>query len=198
MYKQPASNTTNFLESYNRHISTTNRAIILGDFNLNLLNSTRPVVEYKKMLQENNMKIINNISIKFCTRATSSSKTIIDHIATNLSDNTFKMVIFDSALSDHKQIYFEINRSQPNHVRREQYKSINDSKLLTTVRNLLSKKNIQNYEDLEVLITDSVLQNKTKRTKISNSPRKEWFHKSLTILIDERNQMWTKLKKSWR
>lgn len=100
IYKQPAANTEKFLENYNQHLARRKRVIVFGDLNLNLLTNEKPVKEYKEILRENNIKILNKITPEYCTRETISSKTIIDHVCTNLQNNTFQMSIIESSIAD--------------------------------------------------------------------------------------------------
>lgn len=76
------------------------RAIIFGDFNFDLLKKERSIKEYKRTQLEHGYTVLNKLTTNFCTRETSSSKTILDHVSTNLKERDFHMAIIESALSD--------------------------------------------------------------------------------------------------
>lgn len=65
------------------------------------------------MLLESGLTILNNIDPKYCTRETSSTKTILDHVFTNLRNNRFHFATVESSMSDHKQIYIELHKYEP-------------------------------------------------------------------------------------
>lgn len=109
IYKPPTADTGKFLKVYNEQLSKRQQILVFGDFNLDLLSHDNPVKEYKEVLQENNIRILNKINKIHCTRETTTTATILDHVCSSLIENTFKMTVIESNMSDHKQIYLEIN-----------------------------------------------------------------------------------------
>lgn len=196
IYKQPAANTDKFLENYNQHLSRRKRVIVFGDLNLNLLTNEKTVKEYKAILRENNIKVLNKITPEYCTRETSSSKTIIDHVCSNLQNNTFQMSIIESSIADHKQIYLELNRPRNEPIQRVQYESINYINLQNDIKNIFHTKLLEDYEELESQLLQTIAKNKTSKTKMLNPPCKEWINKDLITLINKRNQLWHSLNQT--
>lgn len=90
-----------FLEVYSTQLLQRRRAIVFGDFNLDLLKTQRNIKLYRDMLRESGYNIINNINKDYYTR--DASKTIIDHVCSNLRDKSFHMAILESSMSDHNK-----------------------------------------------------------------------------------------------
>lgn len=113
IYKPDKTNSDNFLDIYSQQLHKMKRAIVFGDYDYDLLNPDRGTRMYKNTLKESNFKILNKINLKHYTRATAKSKTLLDHVSSNLRENTFHFVLAESAMSDHRQIFLEIERYQP-------------------------------------------------------------------------------------
>lgn len=64
------------------------------------------------MLRENSFKIMNKINKKRYTRVTTSTNNIIENVDLNIKENDFHLAIIDTAMSDHKQIFFEVKHYQ--------------------------------------------------------------------------------------
>lgn len=122
-----------FLEVYESQLEHRSRAIVFGDFNIDLLTKDKKTKQYKQLLKESGHKIINKIDKKYCTRAGKSKKSILDHVSTNLKNDTFHMITVESSLSDHKQIYLEIKKCKPPAKTYFQYEAIDYTKLLESV-----------------------------------------------------------------
>lgn len=108
IYKPNTANMKNFLEVYSQQLQSKRRAVVFGDFNLDLLDPDKATRNYKETLKEYDFKILNKIDQQFCTRESETTKTILDHVCSNLKDNNFNFVMIESAMSDHKQIFLEI------------------------------------------------------------------------------------------
>lgn len=74
-----------FLENYSQQLLQNKRAIIIGDYNINLLSNDRNTIRYKKLICETGFEILNNQEPSYCTRETSATGSIIDHISTNIT-----------------------------------------------------------------------------------------------------------------
>lgn len=200
VYKQPAANVKKFLEIYTNHIMKRKRIIMFGDLNLNLLSKEKSIKEYKTVLKENGLRILNKIDKTHCTRMTKTTKTIIDHVCTTLKDNNFHMALVESAMSDHKQIYFEVNRITPERPKKVTYEAINYENLYKTIKeHTLSSSLLYAQNDFTVLekyLLDAIAKNKTIKTKILNRPRQDWINNKLITSINKRNILWHKLKHS--
>lgn len=65
IYKPNTTNTNTFLEVYSGQLHSKRRAIVFGDFNLDLLNPDRITRKYKETLKPCNYRILNKIDIKY-------------------------------------------------------------------------------------------------------------------------------------
>ena len=111
VYRPPSYSITDFFVDI-ENILTKHpaRHIIMGDFNINLLDNNNAVTNYKNLLQINNFKIINTILEEHATRVTDYTKTIIDHVLLDFGSSGLvgTLDVKPSLLSDHNLILFYI------------------------------------------------------------------------------------------
>lgn len=105
VYNPGHTDFNNFLEMYEQQLEQRRRAIVFGDLNIDLLTKDKKATQYKQVLKRVGHKIVNKIDQKNCTRAGTTKKSILDHVSTNLKNDTFHTITVDSSLSDHKQIF---------------------------------------------------------------------------------------------
>lgn len=194
IYKPNTTNLNGFLEQYSQQLHNKKRAVVFGDFNLDLLNLDSATKNYKNILKENNFKILNKIDQKHCTRETSTSKTILDHVCSNLKENDFGLTIIESAMSDHKQLFLEIKRQVIPQIQKVQYTAIDYTKLNNYMKNTEKQLEESLYERLEEHILYCVSKCKVSKLKVLNPPRQDWINKYIISDIDERNKLWHRLK----
>lgn len=120
IYRAPKTNNDDFLEKYSLQLLRRKRAIVIGDFNYDLLAPNKAVSNYKKMLLENGHTILNKIDPHFCTRDAPTRKSILDHVSSSLQNHQFHLSIIQSSMSDHNQIYLEIGKYMPQ-VKKKKY-----------------------------------------------------------------------------
>lgn len=103
-YRQPKyENFNDFINVLDDLLENTLNHIVIGDFNINLLDTTNiNTVYYHNLIKSNGFHILNKISSEMSTRNISS--TIIDHVFTDLVDKKFKINIQDCSLSDHNAL----------------------------------------------------------------------------------------------
>lgn len=165
------------------------RAVIFGDFNFDLLEPDSDTSKYRSILRKCDYRLLNKINPKCCTRETPSSKSIIDHVCTNLRVNNFQFDIINSVMSDHKQIYLQIENYQPTPTKKVQYTSINYKKLYEHLENTINMiESISDYDTLEQIILDCLNKCKISKTKILNPPRQDWINKEIMHDINNRNE----------
>lgn len=195
IYKPPVSNVKKILETYATHLAKRKRALVFGDINLDLL-SKKKTKEYKILLKENGYRILNKIDTEHSTRVTETTQTIPDHVCTTLQDNTFHFAIVESAMADHKQIYFELNRIKPERPKRVQYDEINYGNLYKTIEETTFTDLHNEYSVLEAFLLQAISENKMTRTKQLNPPKTDWINKNLLVSINKRNILWHNLKQT--
>ncbi|CAH2089374.1 unnamed protein product [Euphydryas editha] len=193
-YKPARTNANNFFQTFSSKLQEHNRAVIFGDFNFDLLKNESSVNDYKTILLENGFTILNKINKKFCTRETASSKTILDHVTTNLKNHDFHMAIIESALSDHKQIYFEIKQYEPNPTLRVRYEAVNYQGLYQDMLNMDYIND--DYIRLEEAILTAIKRNKLTKFKFLNAPKNDWINSEVINKINKRNLLWYQYKKN--
>ncbi|KOB73494.1 Puratrophin-1 [Operophtera brumata] len=166
------------------------RAVVLGDFNYNLLVPDNSVEDYKVTLQENGYRIMNKITPKYCTRETLTKKSLLDHISTNLKENQFSLAVIESSMSDHKQMFFEIDKYQPPLKRTIQYQSIDYGKLQMLTEEVMNNTKNSDFDVFEEKLCKTIEQCKLTKTKILNPPRQDWINAKILESIDRKNLLY--------
>lgn len=196
VYKPGYTNYKNFLEEYESQLNCRKRSILFGDFNMDLIKPNHATEHYKTMLESNGYIILNKVDEKYCTRETDLTKTTLDHICTNLRDNTFHLAITDTALSDHKIMSLEMKVNIPKLKTRTKYQAVDYHKLQKRVANIPPEGNNTNYNYLENYIKANISVCKTTKIKIMNLPQEDWINRDILKGIAKRNQLWRNLKKN--
>lgn len=90
VYRSHDTNVNEFLSRIDTITSKFVNSIMLGDFNLDLLNlNSRDIVNYNNTLLNNGFIPLNKISETYATRIGRTSKTVIDHFITDLVKFTY-------------------------------------------------------------------------------------------------------------
>ncbi|KOB70659.1 putative tick transposon [Operophtera brumata] len=195
VYNPGHTNYKRFLETYDSQLQLRKRAIVFGDFNIDLLKKKKEIKQYKAVLKEAGFGLLNKISKKYCTRHSTTRKSIIDHVSSNLKNNNFHMAIINSSLSDHKQIYVELKKFKPIPKIQTKYEAIDYTKLHATAK----EDKIDDLNDFTLLenkIKEYMQDSKTIKMKILNKPQKDWINKDILTGINQRNYIWTEHKKN--
>lgn len=111
IYRAHETGINSFIEKIDELTYKYRRSIIVGDININLLNTSNTVIKtYSNMLVSNGFLIYNKISENFATRFGSQTKTIIDHFITDIIENKYHIHILDTCLSDHQMMFTSIEQ----------------------------------------------------------------------------------------
>lgn len=196
IYKPNKTNMNSFLEIYSEQLQKFRRAIVFGDYNLDLLNPDLVTRNYKNTLKESNYKILNKISKKHCTRETTSTKTMLDHVSSNLSENNFHFVTMESSMSDHKQILLEIKKYQPPPIIKQKYNAVDYNKLYRCLDECPKEYQEPEYEKLANRLQSCLNKCKITKVKLLNPPRQDWIKKELLEQINTKNTLWKGCKAS--
>ena len=111
IYRPPSYDSQAFLNSLEAILNKyKSNHIIIGDMNVNLLNSGSLLTqEYKELLTLNRFEIVNSIDVANATRVTELSSTLIDHVLCNRAiRHRCNAQVEDNALSDHKKLTLNI------------------------------------------------------------------------------------------
>lgn len=184
-----------FLEAYGKQLQNKKRAIVFGDFNLDILRTSPSIRSYKEILNEVGFLVLNKINIEYSTRESATRKSIIDHICTNITNNKFHLAVIESTMSDHKQLYLEVEKKEKLNRKRVSYKAIDYKKLCETLKHKKPENLLNNYSELEQWIKTSMNESTTTKTKILNPPQEDWINKEIVDGINARNLTYQKFKK---
>lgn len=194
VYRKPSSPKSDFIELLNSELLQHKHLILIGDMNINILDSQD---SYKNVIMANGFEILNTISSLEPTRVDirTGSKSIIDHV---LADTKLKYIIQlnDHPISDHKLMTVTINNLKNNKVDHQVYHSkiTNFDKLNDCIISELQKlaKSDQTFDTLTEIITTE--QNKCTSLitrKHANKIEEGWFTKDIKNKIKERDKLYT-------
>ncbi|KOB67661.1 putative tick transposon [Operophtera brumata] len=148
------------------------------------------------MLRENGVSVLNNIDLTYCTRETSTTKTVLDHVCSNVKNNTFNMAIIESLISDHKQIYLEMEKYKPVINKKVKYQAVVYERLYQQLEERKPAQGGSEYEKLEKIIKEAISNSKITKTKILNPLKADWINKDIIQAINKRNQLGYELIRS--
>ncbi|CAH2087112.1 unnamed protein product [Euphydryas editha] len=179
-----------------QQLNNRKRALIFGDFNINLLTKNRATVIYKEVIQESGYEILNKIDEKYCTRETAMTKSIIDHVCSNIKQNKFHVAIIETPMSDHKQIYIEMKRYHQEPLQKVSYQAVDYNLLYNTISQYQSSNFEHTYSILEEKLVNCIKYSKITKYKILNPPRKNWINNTIISHINNRNKLWNEHKRN--
>lgn len=111
VYRPPTSihsNQREFMDMIDEILETNKNMTVLGDININLLDSTSE--ELVEVVCSNNFEILNKLDKNSYTRRDRISSSIIDHAYTDLNKD-FVLQVSDNGLSDHRHIMLIVKDS---------------------------------------------------------------------------------------
>lgn len=196
VYNPDKTNQERFLAHYATQLESRKRAIVFGDFNIDLLSKRDYYDSYMDAVETTGYYILNKIHSEHCTRETPKTKTIIDHVSTNLFKEKFQLTIVDSPLSDHKQIFVELRKHKIQPIARKTYQAVDFTQLYKNVKESVLLKNITHCDDLLTYIQEEIKLSKIEKTKILNLPQKDWITKRIIDSICRRNELWIQAKEN--
>lgn len=198
IYNPDKKNINKFLEKYSLQLENKKRGIVFGDYNIDLLSDSRDTSNYMDVVKIAGYDILNKIDENYCTRETITTKTILDHVSSNLHSDRFHLTIMETPMSDHKQIYVELLKYKHNTKQRNSYEAIDYPELYKHMKTIeIDKINKDhNYNTLELHLQQQVKQHKTTKVKILNLPQDDWINKTIITGINKRNVLWQQVKEN--
>lgn len=208
-YNPPNMNSVryeNFFDVLNNSLSNikNKNSIVVGDFNINLLDSNKTVTEYKSVLNSNNFYICDENTP---TRDISGS--VLDHLIINNLNQSVVVNHINCGISDHNIMVCEFaskNNNISNKVNSDNTfikKSINykkfiqsfeSDKLSINIEDSLNNKCDVFIKDIQLRIsnatTSKIIKSKNKRCVL-----KPWINESLQQIINKKHFWYLKLKK---
>ena len=195
--------TNNFnlgLSQYLQNMKFYDHNIVLGDFNINILDSDEITNEYKDILYHYGYKSLINCP----TRVTNENESCIDHIfyKGSATDDLLTPIVLKTNYTDHYSIILKLLLKDNNfeYMKKSKHKIIIDKKLFT---NNLKLQNWDSYyacNDPEILSNILIRNINIAKEKASkkirtnfNIKRKEWISTRLANTIRQRDELYQKI-----
>jgi len=205
LYRSPNGDINTFLAQFNTVITDiTNKhkntkIIIIGDLNINLLDTTQNTTNYIDIL--NTLNFTSHINI--ITRP--DSNTCLDHVFSNIINNsliTIQATLIDSLITDHYPVITQIIETNShihcNNINKESnyYSTVNYNKLNKLIKDINWNHNItdSNSSNLNINLLTASLQNlikqsTTKRTNKSIKRNNPWIQPGIINAIKKRDKL---------
>ena len=206
---RPPSSPVHYLEdlkcNIEKGINYNLGTIIVGDFNIDLSNSTNSLCKHvHDMCQKLNIEQLINKP----TRVTSTSSTIIDHIYTSVPHHHIKTDIVDTTMSDHFMIFTMLKfksseKKESKYIKTRFYNNFDESSFLRDIRLQFTDFRIENeninymwhrWKTLFNYISTKYAPIRQKRVKNNHDP---WITPTIINLMQNRDhahKMWIKTK----
>ena len=177
--------------------------IILGDFNINQLDTTTPMFKYfhSNITEPLSLTQIVNKS----TRITHNTNTLIDLILTSFPENCRGQGATDlPGISDHHMVYMNYAVVKPKiikkYVTRRSYKKFSRDDFLSDCENLewnriniFAEEDVENkVQVLENMFGDLVNKHAPMTTTIQKQKQDKWINKRIEKAMDKRDKLKTK------
>jgi hypothetical protein len=161
-YRPPASDIHRFMYDIEKELDTPNPSIILGDFNINVLDTSAVALNYVDLLKQYDAEIVN-IDI---TRP--SSGTLIDHMIFKSIERDYDVGTLEMNLSDHNAVIAFVSHDSKPALKIEVTKNIVDYQKMYDVFYVDMGK-LNGYEDpnQQMIYTYSCIHKAYKSVKIS-------------------------------
>ena len=169
--------------------------LIIGDFNVNLLDKHQnQVIEYKNTIVLNGYQILNRIDEQNATRVTLNSKSVIDHVITDLGNvNNCKVTVHSNAISDHNKLEIVVEEPKKIHKPKVKYetKAINHTKFVQIFRDRIGTIGVQTFQDLINFIADCKSECEYLKTIVCRE-NNMWVTNELLEMIKNRDKLYKK------
>lgn len=163
IYKKPTVTKNTFNEFLRHKLSKNKKTILIGDTNIDILKQNASN-DYTQLIEANGYKILNKLDYEYATRIKkqinkNETRTIIDHIITDVHEYKYTISINNTDISDHKQILINIDNNTKNE-KKNLNNRININKTIvdqTKFDNLVGIEdfsNINNFEQFNIMISN--------------------------------------------
>lgn len=204
-YKQPCVPSSTFFAVLESFLDRYHNCILIGDANLDLLKTNSDTTNLLNLALSNSYYILNKIDQSMATRIASrengTSKTIIDHIYTDITRFDYTFSIHDTPLSDHRMLLlsFNTNSQTMNNPTSFTFNKINFNKF----RNLMVNSRLFDPNFIDNNTADACLEEikallplcTSKVTKITPNLAKPWINNDLLETISNRDRYFRLHKK---
>lgn len=179
-------------------------SIIVGDFNINLLDQNKTVDNYKSVLNSNNFFICDENTP---TREISGS--VLDHVIVNNFNQSVVVNHFNCGISDHNIMVCEFYKKNNNNISNDVIndytvkksinykkfiKSLDSDKITFNLDDSFNNKCEKFLQDIQLKISNATT-SKTIRSSKKNIVLKPWIDEPLQQIIKKKHFWYMKLKK---
>lgn len=187
----PGKNQLEFLCELDNVLSDYPKTIVLGDFNINLLDTHQRIVsDYKNTVEGNGFLFINPMTNEYSTRVSNSIHTLIDHVFTDICKYNYGFRITDSEphISDHRTILVSVGCNVRT-VEKRKTKTIISYDRITPES--LALDNIASFDELTHAIRSQITQN-TREISITTkkNPKKPYITNEILSMIEIKNRLY--------
>lgn len=200
VYRHHCCDVNNFFDELEKTLCEFPNSIIIGDFNINLLNQNDLLVDnYQTIVNSNGFNFLNNIDLEYATRIENRlgniSKTIIDHVITDLCKYTYNMVITSTFLSDHELIFLSINKAVTSQIQNFSKTIVNYQRLedWNEINNL---QNSNNFDELLANLKNLIIKCSETKNFIRKKFKSPWIDQQILCFMKKRDYFYKKLKKT--
>lgn len=202
IYRPPSSNLNNFFEELERTCDSLKNVIIVGDINIDILNPTSTSVMYMNLLESYDYRLLNTITNDYATRCTSTSATIIDHVATDLPSSLINtpVDVTDTSISDHRVLTFSVSTKthtkQKSTMMIKEFKRVDNSKFVDQVRQNTDEASNLSFKELIDIIRKA---KELASTTVKKRVRKDsfvWMTLEILKLMEKRDKAYNRLVKN--
>jgi hypothetical protein len=184
-----------FLDVFDDFLSRYNGVLIMGDANIDILESNNITFRYKTTISTNNFRIINKLQADHASRVTDSSSTLIDHVLDNRINNRHEIELIDWAGFDHRVMKIRVT-SLPRKkycMQNKEVKIINQNVFRESVNDCIEKMTNVNMNDLQNII-EAGKETATSIVKRRIRKNNDWLTSNILKLIQRRNSLYKVFK----
>ena len=195
IYKPPSLNNCHFLPFLESVLlKHSKKHLIIGDMNINLLDDSQVIKDYKDLVAVSNFKINNLVSEEFATRVTRVSKSLIDHVLSDYSGRLdCKVNVKENALSDHKLILIDVKSSVQIQKPKVDYevKCVNYNRFVNLFREKALSINVVSFQQLIDLVIECKKKSEyAKKLRIRSN--NTWMNNEVLEMLKKRDKLYKK------
>lgn len=188
-YRPEQTNVDTFINELDRVLSIYKRSFVIGDMNINVLNTNESVVlDYIEAINSNGFCLLNKIDPTYATRILNTISTIFDHCITDILDKNYQLSYLDASISDHRQLILQYAESRPT---QQNYSTTYvDYEQIDHSANWEPVKSAKSFEEFEILVKSLInMYTNRKVRRVRSKPIKPWITKTILDMIQRRETL---------
>lgn len=186
--------TNDFLEKLDDILSKYSNCLMVSDSNVNLLQNGSITSKYNDIIGSNGYHILNKQHLLHCTRKTSITNTLIDHVVTDVVQKRYILSVDSHYFTDHESITIQMENKVP----------IESPTVITkpilNLPNLLHEFNLQpqsfnTYTAFHNKLSKHITENTTLKTiKVHKKRKLPYLNSEIKSLMKKRDKLYIKHK----